>query len=563
MVALVLTGVIVVDSQGADLPPDPGSQSGFEPFERPGDERLPPPEFPSDRPRDFILPPVKPPAVEEAPLSTQVRVFVRSFRIKGNTVFAPEELQEVVAPFVGRVVTTAELQELRRKLTLLYVEDGYITSGAIIPDQEVTDGTITFEVVEGKLSRIDISGKPRLKADYIRDRIALGDDTPLNMRDLQERLQLLQQDPLIERVNAQLAPGDKSGESVLSVAVEEGRPYQLTLSVNNHRNPSVGSIQGEVSATYRNLTGRGDALNVGYQKTEGLDEWSVASSVPLSASGTTLRVGYRKGDSDVVEEPFNEIDVESKFEETVLSLSHPFIKRINRTFNTTLSLEKRRSKTFLLGRPFSFSPGVDNGKSKVTVIRLIGDWLERRENQVFAIRSTFSKGIKALDATSNSGSPDGQFFAWLGQFQYARRFGRNNNEAILRTDVQLAADPLLPLEKFGVGGALSVRGYRENELVRDNGLVSSLEIRFPILRNVPEIGNLQVAAFADYGRSWNTDGDTPSPKSISSAGLGLRLNPIRGLHAELYGAIPFRNIDRDEHDLQDSGIHFQVSYRLF
>lgn len=126
---------------------------------RPSDERLPPPIFPSEpTERPFLLPPVEEPEPTQAPLSSQIRVFVRAFRILGNTVLDPAALKQAVAPYVGKVVTGAELQTLRQHLTQLYVTAGYINSGVILPDQTVRDGVITFQVIEGTLSRVEVTG---------------------------------------------------------------------------------------------------------------------------------------------------------------------------------------------------------------------------------------------------------------------------------------------------------------------------------------------------------------------------------------------------------------------
>lgn len=91
----------------------------------------------------------------------------------------------------------------------------------------------------------------------------------------------------------------------------------------------------------------------------------------------------------------------------------------------------------------------------------------------------------------------------------------------LRADTQIAAHSLLSLEKFIVGGEQTVRGYRENLLVRDSGFIASLEFRIPIFPEKTGASRLWLAAFSDYGRSWNKVTETPNPDSISSAGLGL------------------------------------------
>ncbi|MGI9332872.1 MAG: ShlB/FhaC/HecB family hemolysin secretion/activation protein, partial [Gammaproteobacteria bacterium] len=146
---------------------------------------------------------------------------------------------------------------------------------------------------------------------------------------------------------------------------------------------------------------------------------------------------------------------------------------------------------------------------------------------------------------------------------WARRFGRNRNEFVFRTDVQISNDPLLPLEQFAIGGAGSVRGYRENRLVRDNGWVSSAELRVPVFHDEMGVSRTQLLAFFDYGRSWNTDLSTPDPSTITSAGLGIRWSPTPRWKTALYGAVPFRNFDDSNDDLQDAGIHFSISHRLF
>ena len=100
---------------------------------------------------------------------------------------------------------------------------------------------------------------------------------------------------------------------------------------------------------------------------------------------------------------------------------------------------------------------------------------------MIALRSTESIGLDLLGATENSGDvPDGQFFAWLGQAQFARRLFGSDWQLNLRGDVQLTADPLLPIERIAIGGIDTVRGYRENELVVDNGWIASAELRIPL-----------------------------------------------------------------------------------
>ena len=499
------------------------------------------------------------------------RVFVRDITITGNTVFSAEELTKVTAPYINRELSPEDLEDLRRALTLYYINKGYINSGAIIPGQTVADGVLTLHVVEGELTHMKVEGIKWFNAGYIKDRLALGAGPPLNIIPLQERLQLLQQDPRIQRLNAELKPGVKPGESELNVQVEEESPYKLWLRFNNYQSPTVGAERGQVTVAHQNMTGHGDILSLTYGRSKGIDNQIDAMySVPFTAHDTTVNFRYRKNDFAVIEEPFEPLDVESKSEIVAVTLRHPFYRTINQEFAMALTGEHLHNETFLLGEPFPFSLGAKDGESKVTALRFSQEWTYKTQTQVFAIRSRFSLGIDALDATINEpGIPDGRFFSWLGQFQWARRLRLWDTQMIFRTDLQLADDPLLPLEQIAIGGRFSVRGYRENQMVRDNGLISSLEFRIPLIREKFWANSVQLALFVDFGRAWNKDISTPEVKNISSAGLGLRWEVTLPLRLqlkpqfEIYWGVPFRDIETSGGDLQDHGIHIQLTITAF
>jgi len=548
----------------------------------PGRERPDLPQYEDEKPAPgFVLPKVAPPEKRDK-LYDAVRVFVKRFEITGNMVFSDGELHKITAPYENRMLTTVEIQEVRRNITLHYINNGFINSGAILPDQKVTDGIIRLQVIEGELTSIEVSGNKRLVSEYISDRLRLGGGPPLNLKDMQVHLRYMQQNPLIKQVNAELGPGVKPGESVLKVHVEEETPYQVTLFADNYRSPSIGAYGAGIEAIHRNFTGHGDTISARYVESKGSEELALSYAIPLTARDTTLRVHYQGSDTVIQEEPFNILDVTSKSRTFGVELTHPIYRTPNEELVLGIGFDHRRSETYLLDQPFSFSEGPDDGLSKVSVIRFFQEWDKRLPNEVYSIRSLFSYGTGAFGATIHGTNPpltacspvtpvdrcpDSEFFAWLGQFQYARRFTLNERllQLIFRADLQLSDDPLLPMEKFSMGGVRTVRGYRENQLVRDNGLVASLEFRIPVFQNAEGSAPLQLAPFIDYGRSWNTSSDTPEPPTISSAGLGLLWDPNRHFHTELYLAKYFRKItgESNKHDLQDFGIHFQMSYRFF
>jgi hemolysin activation/secretion protein len=549
----------------AQLPPiDPTGRSG----EPPALQQQVPKPTPAP---SLILPPVPQLPETERGRVPSTRVFVSKINIIGNTVFAPEELAQITAAYENRQLGFEDLEALRVALTVNYVNRGYINSGAIIPDQAVTDGMVTIQIIEGELTGIELQGNKWFRDKYIRDRLALGVERPLNINTLQERMQLLLQDRRLERLNADLRPGLKLGESVLNVRVEDDQPFKLRLEYNNFQSPTLGANRGLVTFENQNVFGFGDMFSAQYGGSNGIHpQLDIRYTVPFTARDTTLSFNYRKNDSIVIEAPFEPLDIENKSEIFGITVRHPLYRTLNHEIALELTGERLKNETFLLGRPFSFSPGVHNGKAVVTALRFAQEWVGRSEVQVLAARSRFSFGLDALGSTTNTSSlPDSRFFAWLGQFQWARRLPFFGIETLFRTDVQLTNDPLFSLEQIAVGGRYSVRGYRENTLVRDNASISSLEVRIPLITDQPWADYIQLAPFYDIGHGWNRKVETPEPRTIHGVGVGLRWaatfrSPVFIRPSfEVYWGYPLTKVETQGGNLQDHGLHLQFSLALF
>ena len=541
------------------------SQDLDSPDQRPSSRSLPTPTY--AQPATPLTGGPAPPTAPEAPLSTLERVYVRQFVFTGNTVFTAAELATVAAPYTGRAITAEELQEARRQLTLYYVERGYLNSGAIIPDQPVQDGVVRIQIIEGRLAEVNVTGNTHLRAAYFQERLQPDAEEPLNLRELQERLQLLQQNPRLDRIQAELAPGVRPGESQLRLGVQEASPYEIGLAVANNNPPSVGSTRAYLYGLDRNLSGVGDSLMLSYGHSLESDtaDWRASYDRPLNARDTTLQLWATQNETSVIEDRFDTLDIRSKLQTYGVTLTHPLYRTPQRTLSLGLDVERRHSESYLLGIPFSFAPGEENGEATLAVTRLVQEWLDRSVDQVLAARSTFSFGLDVWGATAHDFEPDGQFIAWLGQLQWARRFGERGYQAILKSNMQLSDDPLLPMEKCALGGMDTVRGYPENTLVRDRCFMASLEFRAPVYRlplpgvsRGPDEGQVQLAAFADYGYAKNKGQFDLEPNTIYSAGLGLRWDPGAKVHAALYWGHPFREVNTGDEGWLSSQIAFFI-----
>jgi len=519
-----------------------------------------------------VLPP---PRIEQQNKAlNEARLFVRAFQFEGNTAFTAAELANVTQPFTNRPISSDEIEEARRAVTLHYINHGYVNSGAIIPDQDPANGVVTIRIIEGALSAIDVHGNAWLRDSYVSSRLKRWSGPPLNLNQLKEGLSLLRQNPNVQQINAELKPGTTTGESLLDVRVKDRQPFRAGFQVDNQRPPSVGAEEVWLLASDLNVTGHSDVLDLRYGIANsgkdgfgfsGADNMAGSYVLPLNARNTTLGVRASRLNTSLVEEPFTTLDIESVTSSMGVELRHPVYQTANREAALSIAFDRRQNDTSLLGVPFNISPGAIGGRMIDSVLRLSQEWVERGQSHVLALRSTFNIGLDVLDSTDNriQGDPNGKFFSWLGQGQYVQRLFNSQNQLVFRLSGQWTDERLLALEQMSVGGLETVRGYRENQLVRDRGIVSSVEFRLPVFFDKTGAGIVQVAPFFDFGGAWNR-GDSPEPTTIYSTGLGLIITPNRHINAQLYWGYRLRHLEIIDHkDPQDYGLHFRVNIDLF
>src|ERR1039457_971862 len=138
--------------------------------------------------------------------SNPVRVDRIAFR--GNRALRVSALQAVAAPYLGRDLTVADIEELRNALTHRYTDHGYINSSVVLdPDAPYHDGVLSFLVIEGRIKEIRVHGLNGLRSSYVVDRLRGQDDEILNADVLRARFQRLSDDPLFARVNSRIETG--------------------------------------------------------------------------------------------------------------------------------------------------------------------------------------------------------------------------------------------------------------------------------------------------------------------------------------------------------------------
>lgn len=524
------------------------------PDEAPLQIEPPPPEEVTGDATDVLNLEVCPPLAS----TSDVSFLATDINVVGSTVLQ-SEIAEQVACYLDQEIQLSDLFNLRSRITKLYLDAGYITSGAFVPNnQDLTSGSVQIQIIEGEIEELQINGLKRLRPGYVRDRLERAMAAPFNQRDLERGLQLLQIDPVLAQVNAELTAGNGPGKSLLILDLREAETFDLSFSVDNYRSPSIGSTGANFGLGISHPLGIGDNLATSYGITEGLNLYDVTYSVPVNAKDGTLRFRASNSDSEIVQDAFRDVGIRSETTTLSAGFRQPLVRTPAEEFALGLDFEWKRSRSFILDDiPFSFSLGPEEGRSQVSAVRFYQDWVKRSQSRVLAARSQFSIGLDVLDATTNNSGIDGRFFSWLGQFQWIEQVSPKFL-VLTRVGAQLTPDALLPIERFSLGGIGTVRGYSQNQLVADNAVTGSVEFRIPVTKD-PNV--LQLTPFLEAGIGWNNQIPDPDPSFLASLGLGARWAVSPGLSVRLDYGIPLVDADDTGNSLQENGLYFLVDYR--
>lgn len=503
------------------------------------------------------------PSSEDIPDKT----ILRKFNVINNKVIPTAEIDRALEPYLFRPIGFSELLEIQQVITQIYVERGYLTTGAYIPPQTIEDRTIDIEIIEGTIGEIEVTGLKKLNPEYIRSRVAIASQAPLNQDKLLQALQLLQLNPLIEKISAELSKGIEPGESFLKLEIEEADSFDLTFNIDNDLTTSVGSLRSRVSVNNQNLFGFGDTFRASYAQSEGSKSLErLEYLTPVGARGSFLRLSHNRSDNQIITEPFPALDLESKTRGYGITLIQELVNKPTQNLAIAFGFTHQNTQFTLLDRGFSdLARGLDDdGRSIISTLRFIQEYSDRSTSHVFSLASQVALGIDAFDATINNNElPDSKYLLWQGQIRYLRAVSPKTN-LNLRGTVQVSNSPLFSQEQFLAGGVNSVRGYSKDIIQGDNGFSFSAELSNTVWEISKWDLRLQLSPFFDFSRIWNDDNVPLNTNTLASVGIDARVFVKENVTAILGIGIPLIDAKLPEgNSLQDDGVYFSLRVKPF
>jgi hemolysin activation/secretion protein len=492
-------------------------------------------------------------------------LYVKRFLFIDNKIFSSKKLESLLIQYLNKKLTITELRKVRDIVTDFYVQNGYINSGAAIlivdnPRLNLDGDDVRIRVIEGKVNNILVSGSKRLSR-YVKDR--LKQDKAFNYNLFTKNVYLLQDDSQLSDLKVSLEPLKSLINVIdLDVKIKAKKAYRIELFTNNFRNPSIGSLERGLEFTALNPLTLGDKVNFSYRNTNGSNSLSANYSVPITREDTTLRFAYLYGNNEIIEKPFNGLGLNGISQIYSLGIRHPLLRTATQKNRSelaiSLSIDHLENQDQLLGFGFPVSRGSnDTGQIKTTVLRFAQEWQYRDVSQFAFLRSQFSLGLDIGSLTAPA-FDNGQFFAWRGDAIWSHKLP-GKLVFVSKAGLQFSDRLLVSSEQLSAGGE-TVRGYRQDGALGDNGFLGSLEIKIPIFEG--NKGRLGIAPFFDVGYVWDNGAGTRSDL-LASTGLSLQYDFSDRLSANLTWGIPLTGVSGERRSLQEQGVLFSLRWLLF
>lgn len=496
---------------------------------------LPEPPVPAPEAQTGELPMDAPPQGAET-----IDFKLNELQIDGSTAYSREQLEQYYAEYIGKTIRLSDVYVIAQSITQRYRDDGYFISKAVVPPQNIKEGKVKIQAIEGYVADVAIQGELP-ETGVIHGHIEhIQQQRPINIKTLERHLLLLNDlagvsvRGIVEPV--QSAAQDAGAGAVRLVLLGEKESSAPAITVDNYGSRFIGPYQVTGRYSIAGLTKPyHDISVVGLISvpTEEIQYGSAQYTMPLGGNGTRLELG---GGVSHASPGFliKEQDIQGDSVHFRTAVSHPFIRSRRENLTGTAEFTIRDNSSDILTSLLY--------EDRLRIAKISGSYdIVDNFGGANVIGLSVSQGLNILNATDdndqNVSRTGGKGDFTKMEASYARLQSITGAwSAYGAVTGQFASGPLLASEEFAIGGPSFGRGYDPSEYTGDHGLAATLELRYDL--STPWAGIMaQPFIFYDVGKVWNRD-IAGEDKAVSSAGIGARMNLGDHISATLTVAQP-------------------------
>jgi hemolysin activation/secretion protein len=483
----------------------------------------------------------------EAPAGAdKITLILKDINVVGANVLPSDKLRSVYADKIGKKITLTEVYAIANAITRLYRDNGYILSRAVVPQQEIGNGVVKIQIVEGFISGYSIQGQTagadEQIAAYAKQLMSSGTLSAKNL----ERYLLLMNDLPGVTVRAVLSPSKTTVGGANLTLVTEQKRLEGFGAVDNFGSHYLGEERLTGGLQFNSLFGMTDKVSLSGLWAPDHDElkfFNAGYEQNIGDNGTTLGLSssYTMTSPTLPDDLGGTLGTNGRAYVISATAQHPFIRSRSTNLTGRVQFDASQNKTL-------YYPGLESIETRddQRIFRLGGvmSFLDGLAGYN-TIDSSLSRGFEFMGASQkgddklsrSNGDPSFTKFN-LEATRLQRLIGPFTG--LLGVTGQYSVDPLLASEEFGMGGSSYGRGYDSSEVTGDSGVAAKVEIAFNNSIEKPYLNDYQIYTFYDVGAAWNRDeaATVDERQSTASVGIGTRLNFNDTVRGDAYLAKP-------------------------
>jgi hemolysin activation/secretion protein len=428
----------------------------------------------------------------------QITFVVKRFEFTGNTKIPTADLDRLAAGLINTAITFDDLSILTNAITQYYRERGWLVR-AVVPKQDITAGVVRIQLIEAKLGGISIDNRSKRVSnarveEWIYSRIPRSSELSLDQLDF--ALLTLNDLPDIS-VTSSLQSGEKPGDTILVLTVDDKPLLNGQVSVDNYGDANTGKVRTSIFANANGPLGIGDQLSAYGLYSEGNSYGRLSFTAPVGNNGLRMGVNGSTMAYRVLNQSFQSLYANGIAHTGGVEASLPLIRSRPSNLITTFNWNYSDFKNWTIA-------GVNQDQTYTTSVAQLGLNGNRLDDIWGGGINTGLVTVSGGDISRNINGPYSTYYGVAGSFAKARyAFTRlqsvtDEMSAYVSVSGQWASKNMDSSEQLYLGGPMNVRAYGSGQGAASQGNLTTLELRHALPYQT------QVAGFYDIGnvQSW-------------------------------------------------------------
>lgn len=430
-------------------------------------------------------------------------------------------------PAIGRCLGGAGINMTMKRMQNVIIEAGYVTTRVLAEAQDLNSGILVLTLVPGRIREIRFAEGTSRRANLWNAMPASPGDL-LNLRDIEQALENFKRVPTAEtdiQITPARAADAKPGESDVVIKWSQRLPARVSLSIDNSGSKSTGKYQGNVSLSLDNLLSLNDLfyaslnhdLGGGESGQRGSDGNTFHYSLPFGywqLAFTTSEYHYEQSVAGATQA----YQYRGESRSNDLRLSRLLYRDAVRKTTAWGGLWTRTSENFI------DDTQIGNQDRRMAGWQFGVDHREFIGASVLDLGVAYRRGTGAHDSLRapeeflNAGTSRSQIITTDAQLHVPFTLSGQRLRYIGGWRAQWNRTPLVPQDRFSIGGRYSVRGFDgENILSSDRGWTLRNEVGLTLGQTGQEL-----YTGIDYGEVSGQASEFLIGKRLAGAVVGVR-----------------------------------------